>query len=294
MKTLQNKAKLTNAATISIIFSFGYALSTTLNAIILKDSIQPLHLIIYTNIFVALFALTGIIINRKTEFTIKYKKSVKWAILASITIAGFGDILALFGLQLSNATNFGILFRLLTVSTYIASIIFTKEKVNRNKVISILIGVLGAILVVYNFNSPVIFNTGDILFILVVIIYGVGNLINQKALAGLSNLQFTLIKQGFIIPFQIALSLIILPITQINNIAAPFGISILTFINILLLNKALSTTNATHFTVLTSSIPIFMVILGFILQGEMPTINQIIGGIIVIVSMIAFTRSSKN
>ena len=124
-----------------------------------------------------------------------------------------GDSLIFLGLLSSSAINWGILSLLIALVTFILSVKFLAEKSTKIKIIALTLSLLGAFIVVYKPGQSLIFNTGDIFFLLGVIIYAAGNLLNKKALDYLTVFQVMYFR---LLTAAIILGIIIFATKQIN------------------------------------------------------------------------------
>jgi len=143
-------------------------------------------------------------------------------------------------------------------------------------------------LVIYNFKSSVRFNWGDLLFLGATVSFSISNVINQAAYKYASITQIIYLR--FIITALIMFFLIIIfnPINKVNAWGFVFfntanfivGISLVIFI----IKKA----GAYFFTIARNLVPICITVFAIFLLKDFPTLLQMVGGLLIIISIFIF------
>lgn len=284
-----------NPLILSVIFSALYALLTVVQQSAVRSVIIPEHLNFLSNFTAALIIGTYFITFNRRALAIHSRKGLVIGILAGIIGSGLADYLVLIGLGSSPAINWGILSRLSILSTVLFSYFLLKEKILKKEIVVFVLALAGSIIVVWPANNGVFFSFGDLIFLLAVISYGLLNVTSETALKYILPAQFLLtrlIAGAFVTALPLVIKpldiklladapVIILPIL-INTFSLIAGIS--------LVNLIIKSAGASYFALASNLVPIFTVILSVIILKENPTPLQLLGGLVIVGSLVYFVR----
>ncbi|GAE28510.1 permease of the drug/metabolite transporter [Halalkalibacter wakoensis JCM 9140] len=224
------------------------------------------------------------------------RRAVFPLILMGLTGVVLFNVLQFMALELTSATNVGLISTLIALSIAFFSFVFLKEKVSFFQIAAMFLSVLGVLLVLTNGKSEVFFtlqfNLGDVFMIGAVCIWGLYVVLSKWAMNYTSPLMATLYSGIFGI-------LILLPFTfsdfAIKNLNATFIYSLLytggisTVVCIVLWNIGVKKLGATTAGLFLNFNPVFTVILAFFVLGERMSFVQIMGSAIVITGCYLFT-----
>ncbi len=274
-------------------FSALYGLVVVLQQWLVRGEISPIHLnfLTYSIASVGLIFILGVF-DRKA-FKIKPGKGLFLGILSALVVSVVADLFVLFGLKYSSSINWGFLSRLSIVVTFALAVTFLKEKSSKLKLLAIAISIFGAILIVANPGTSFKVNFGDLMFVGAVLAFAVGNIIVQMALKHITSSQLILIR---IVTTSIVLAIITFVFNPITKITSWWFIilnSIILIASLFLINYVIKKEGAAFFTMVASLIPLFIVIFSAIFLREYPTLNQILGGGLVIWSIALFQKDTR-
>jgi drug/metabolite transporter (DMT)-like permease len=270
------------------VFSALYGLQTVLLQSIVRVFISPLHLNFLINVLATLVVGFYLLMTKPSGLKIRSPKGLGYGILAGILGSGVADLLVLLGLQSSSSINWGILSRLMILTTFLLSVLFLKERFSWLKIFSVFLSIIGAFLVVFRFQISLVFNPGDLLFLGAVIAFGFLNIISQKALEYLtvSQLTFMRVSIGAIV---LAIPVFLFfPIKEVSRWSLVVLNTFFLIAGINLVNLVIKKAGASFFSLSSNLVPVFTVIFAVFLLGDQPTLFQILGGILIISSIFLF------
>jgi len=228
------------------------------------------------------------------------KKAVIPLILMGITGVVLFNLFQFLALDYTTATNVGLISTLNMFSIALFSFIFLREKINALQLISMFISLSGVMLVLSKGHLSVVttigFNSGDLLMVAAVCIWGLYSICSKWAMKYTTPLMATLYSGVFgilaLIPFNVQ-------DFTITNLDASFVQSMLytgvisTVVCMLLWNIGVQNVGATTSGIFLNFNPIFTAILAFVLLGERMTWIQGVGSCIVIIGCFLFTYFKK-
>lgn len=282
----------------ALIASLGFCLFFSLQIILQKKllitHISPIQMNFLMSLtsFV-LLSIYGLFFNKKI-FQFRLIKPVFKPYLVATVLWITADLLAIYGLKMSNSVNYSILSRTTVFFTYFLAILFFKEKFYFNKVVSVFLSFIGSFLIVYNFKNSVVINYGDLFFIGFSLFVSLSGLFRPKVL-----IKITAIHLTFIIFFlsAIILGLLTVLLDPFRNFIIPIPIIFISIFGLLgfnLVNFAIQKAGAPFFSVISSLLPFFTAILAYFFLKTLPSVNQIFGGLIIILSIYLFQKKHEN
>jgi drug/metabolite transporter (DMT)-like permease len=285
---------MNQALIAAISFCLVFGLQLVLQQLFLQSSIHPLHLITMTNSLSFLFLTVYALLFRRDFFIFKLsRRNLLWFLLATYCWI-FADLAVVFGLTMSSSVNLSLLSRLQVFATYFGAILFLGEKGTTQKFIAIAISFLGTVIVINVSQARVGLNLGDILFLVFTACISVSAILRQKVSTAISSYQMTYLMFGISALTLNAITLFMQPITSAKDMTWFIAVnSLLGLIGFSSVNFAIAKGGATFFTLVTNLLPVSAVIFSFLVFRTLPTINQIIGGCIIVISIFLFTKKGK-
>jgi drug/metabolite transporter (DMT)-like permease len=275
-------------------FSAFYGLQIVLSKMFLKDAIHPLHLNFLTCLMSFIILSIYFWIFDKKHLSLKIDKKMSGLFLLVTILWIAADMLALTGLKISSSINYSILSRLGVIVTYVLAVLFFKEVFKLNKTIAVILSFIGAITVVYNFRSKVSINVGDLLFLASTASNSISGLFRQRVTKHVSSFQLTYMMFGL---GALVLGIITFIFLPLNTIPVPWFIlanSVLALIGFNFVNYAIAKGGASFFSVASSLLPVATAIFSFFILKQLPLVNQIIGGFIIVFSIFLFQKKHEN
>jgi drug/metabolite transporter (DMT)-like permease len=232
----------------------------------------------------------------KEKSLLPSRKAILPLILMGLTGVVLFNLFQFLALELTSATNVGLISTLNMFSIALFSFLFMKEKINAFQVGSMLFSFVGVLLVLSKGHLEVLFsigfNKGDLLMTAAVCVWGVYSVLSKWAMKYTTPLMATLYSGIFgvivLIPFNVNNF-------TITNLDASFVQSILytgvvsTVVCMLLWNIGVQKLGATTSGIFLNFNPIFTAIIAFMLLGERLTWIQGVGSLIVIAGSFLFT-----
>lgn len=274
------------ALAASLLFSLVYGATIVFQSNVIKNSMDPLFLNLVSYCFASILIIAYAFYT-KFNFSKISRIGLSWAVLTSIFASILGDSFVMLGFLESSSVNWGILSRLTLPGTFLFGLILLREKGKINHVFSMILALLGALLVVYKPGVAFSLNPGDLYFILAITFYSLANITSQKASLTLSTFELASIR----ILFATVVFAIIIPFINIshsinwlfslfNGSMIIFGTFIVTYI--------IKTAGANFFAITSNLIPVFTAAITFFIFHESLTNGQLIGGLLVIASILLF------
>jgi drug/metabolite transporter (DMT)-like permease len=131
---------------VALIYGANYSISKW----IMDDSfIHPLAFIVFrASAALVLFAITGLFFREKVAW-----KDHKWLFLGGIFGVWINQTLFFYGLHLGSPVNASLLMMATPILVLIMAFIFLKEKISGRKVVGVILGCTGAVLLIISGNS---------------------------------------------------------------------------------------------------------------------------------------------
>lgn len=226
----------------------------------------------------------------------KYIVEQKWVIILSgLSGIGIYSLLCYTAGQTTTATNMSLLATSSPIFTIIIMRVLFKEKITSQKVIGIILAIIGVVLLVIKGDINVLMNLdftkGDILIILATFIWSIYTILNKFKKPTVSTWSFIfcsfVVALIVITPFFIG-DMIINGFPHLEKIGIScflylaIGPSIVSF---MLWNKAVIILGATNSSIIYNTIPIFSCILAFFILGEPIKAIQVVSMIVIFIGV---------
>ncbi|MGG4494971.1 DMT family transporter [Brevibacillus reuszeri] len=206
------------------------------------------------------------------------------------------NVFQFLALEMTSATNVGLISTLKMITISLFSFVFLKEKIKLLQVFTMMFLLVGVVLILSKGNISYLlslqFNSGDLWMLAAVCVWGIYSVCSKWAMSKTTPLMSILYSAIFGL-------LILLPFNvgdfTITNIDAPFIGSLLytgvisTVVCMVLWNLGVQKLGATTSGIFLNFNPIFTSILAFFLIGEQMTWLQGVGGMIVILGCFLFS-----
>lgn len=226
-----------------------------------------------------------------------FKKAWPWILGVTAFIVVIPNFLIFTSAQYTTGINTAMLLQTEVIYTFLFCAVFLGEKITRQKLLGTSVVLLGTLPILYQGNFE--WNTGDLFIVAATAFYPLGNFCAKKALKMVSPATILFMRQ-----FLGGLTFLMLSVFLENW----SGVTMTTWQNmgIILVNgllvmaiskiwwyeglKRVSLATAVSFV---SAEPAFGLIFAVFLFGEMPTVYQLTGFMIVMVGLLMLTRSKQ-
>lgn len=280
---------------LSIIAAFGfcvlYGLQIVLQSSFLRTSVHPIQLMFLTNA-ASFFLLTVFhIATNRGIFRIRLSRSTWVFFLVATVLWISADMSSMIGLSISSSVNLSILSRLQLFVTYIGAVMFLGEAYTPLRVVALILAFCGSLLTVVR-GQTLVFTTGDILFLVFTAAISVSGLLRQKISGRISVHQMTYLMYGI---SSVVTGICTVVFAPIHTIPVPGFIpvnALLSLLGFTCVNYAIAKGGAAQFSLVSSMLPFITAIFSYFLLKEVPTPYQLIGGMIIIGSILLFLMPS--
>ena len=275
-----------------LVFALSYSAVIVYQQQIMKSSMSPIHLNFLAYVVASVILVLGIGLFSKKDLTGHSAPGIKYGVLTGFTASVVGDIAAMAGLRFSSSMNWGLLSRLSLPVTFLLAVVFLHEKATKHKLAAVLVALLGVFLVVYRWGSVVVLNRGDLFFFVAVLGFSIGNILSKKAMNYVSSLQLSLYR---IISAAIMLSFFVFffyPIESSINWVAVVIVGLSFVLGIVLVNYIIKKAGVSFFAVGATLVPVFVMIFSVLFMHEQPRAMQLLGGVLIISSILLFEKKS--
>jgi len=284
-------SNLKKAFLATIGFCFCYGLQLVLMQFYLKSKIEPIHLNFLTNLTAFLIMSVYFYFFSKDGLSFKLNKKSARLFFTATLLWISADILVNFGLKLSTSINMSVISRLQIFITYLLTAFLFKESLTRNKTLSVVFSFIGAVVVVYNFNSKIILNPGDLMFLFFTIAISLSGVLRQKITGdGLSPFKMTYLMFAV---SSFVLGTVTFVFFPLKNIEAPLFIifnALIGLTGFMMVNYAIAKGGATFFSIGSSLLPFVTALFSSVILKQLPQSNQIIGALIIISGVFLFQK----
>jgi drug/metabolite transporter (DMT)-like permease len=265
----------------------------------LSSELDPILIAILRFALVSVFFLpVAIWLHRKGERIEKRD----WGAIVSLALFGVMllYILQYYGVSLTSTINASLMVSFNPATTLILSSIFLKEKIEKKKIVAIIIAFFGAFLVISNGNmlgTNIKDIAGSLLSLGSTISWAAYTILNKRALKKYSPL--------FITVYTSIIGLILLlPFALLSSPAqvlalSPYGWAGLLWLAITctifgysIWSYTLGRIDASSTAIFIYLVPIFAVVLSYLFRGESITLYTIFGGLLIFAGVYYSTRAS--
>jgi len=270
-----------------ILFSLFWALDVVLQKYVFSNGAQ-LFSYSYQMFFIA-FVLFVVCVSIKKKYSFT-RKDVIYMFAVGAVIASIAKILAATGINLSLASNYGFIIKTAVVFVVIFSYFWLKEKVTWKKIGMLVLLMFGAYLISTRGEgySPLL---GDIFTLGAAAALACASVLSKKLMHRNSAEYFSLFRSvGSALSLFVLSLLIYQDPVQVEFI--PFSLlgGILAFFTILFLYKTLEVASVTYLSMMSMMFSVMVAVLSFFLLGEVMNSVQMLGGAIIIGSVVMIEK----
>jgi drug/metabolite transporter (DMT)-like permease len=276
----------------SIFLGFNYIAARLLLNLVNVETMNTIWFMFASILFFCFFILS----NRKKDLKIIAKK---WKLILVIsTLAIMGSILWSYSIFYSGPNQVSFIFQFNTVFTVFLGIAILKERFKKMESLGIFIAIIGVLILTYsngelNFISTV-FTLCSAFF------YSLANLIVKIYVKKIDPMTLACGRSFFVfllfLLYSIITNRIQTSIPSISFFYAFLGGLTGAFIGFTLFFKALEKIKISKVVSIRSIDPLFTVIFSFFILSLIPTANQLLGGILIVIGVIILSlyRVNKN
>lgn len=273
------------------LFSVSWAIQTIIDKYAMTKGIEPLTFSYQTLIVATIFMLLYILIKDYNQLKIKSKKPLLRMMWVGVTGSGLGTLAGFYGLKYSTAVNYGFLVKTTIIFSIALAFFFANEKISFKKIVYVIILIFGTYLVSTK-GETIYPNLGDIIILASAFFFSLANIIAKPLLKEYSAEVVTLFRTLFgSLVILVFIPFIIPNFYHVENIGLIFLRAIFVFLTLLFLNKTIQATNISYMTMMSMMYSVFVAILGLAILGEIMTLIQFIGGIIIVVFAVMIQKS---
>jgi len=231
--------------------------------------------------------------NLKRIFEELFKNIKKLLILA--VIGNIGIVLWTYGILYGNTTTLAFIFRLEAIVTIFLGVILLKERLSILELSGIIIAIIGAFVMVYQGGE--MFQLGNLLILLAAIFSAISTYLVKVYVKGMSAYTLSFSRSVFAFLF-IAIYAIALGKFQYTIQTNVIGLTFLAaflgaFLGMFLLFKSLKFYELSKAIAVRSTEPLFVAILSLIVLATIPTISQLVGGILIVFGVIILSLAGE-
>lgn len=260
---------------------------------ILSSIHSPFDIAFWRFLLVAICILP-IIFMLKIKIMIK-RKEISVLIINIIANTAY-TIVFFYGLNLGNAGIAGVITITLSpiIATFLSAIIF-KHRLSRLEMLGLLFGLISGFFFLHLTNIDALLNKFNLLFILAAFLWACITLsvkkISLNPLA--TNFYTSLFSAILLIPFISA--------NHFNVILKPYSLTLILIVAILstalgttIYYKSIEVLGIVKSAALTLLVPFFALLLSWVILGEVPDLNTIIGGILALIAIYLISFFDKS
>jgi drug/metabolite transporter (DMT)-like permease len=218
----------------------------------------------------------------------------------AIIIGFLGSVVALgifyYGLDITNAITASFLERSWPLFAVVFAVVFLKEELSRTDIFGIVLVLLGSFIMIYR-PDVMLEVIGGLLLLLAAVLWGITTILGKHLLKTVDHYVVTFYR---LLIAAIGGILIALFSGQVNldlSLSVWYAIILSgvlpAFLGFLFYYKGLSMIKASKTATITSFTPLFAIVYAFLLLGEVITLVQIIGGILIIIGAVFLARTKS-
>lgn len=275
-----------------ILFSLFWAIDVIISKLAFLKGAQP-FVFSYQS-----FALSAIFLFFYMAFFLKkskkpmiHSKDIFLMLFFGVIANGVGQIAGVTGLNLSTASNYGFLIKTTVVFVMLLSFFFLKEKISLKKLFFLALLLSGAYLISTK-GTALVPHIGDLFIIIAALGYALVTVFSKKIIHRNSPeyLSFYRVIGGGLamLIVSIAMRLEFFDFTYIYYVVAD---SIAVSLLYIFLYKAIEIKSASYFSMVSMLFSVIVAIFSYFVFGEMMKPVQIIGGILIIGSVIMIEKT---
>ncbi len=250
--------------------------------------------VVWTGFSSVLFVLFFALVKKRHYFVVIFRNWKKLSLLGLLGTIGF--LLYTYGVLLAGPVNAGFLLQFTAVFTILFGVVFLKERFTRQEGLGVFAAVVGVFVLAYGHFDVELVSTVAVLC--AAVLFAFSNLIskvyvkniNPFSLAGGNALFVFLFMFTYSVMFG-KLQVAIPPVVFAYSVVASFTGGVLGFI---LFFKALEVYEVSKVASIRTAEPFLTAIFSFAVLALVPTMNQFVGGILIVVGVITLSLTKQN
>jgi len=257
---------------------FGKLLSDVVNA----ETTLVLWFMFASILYITYFVFSG---KRKSFETIikNWRQIIKIGILST-----FGSLLWIYGIMYAGPNNVSFIFQFNIIFATLLGVIFLKERFKKIEIFGILLAIIGVFVLTYNNSETSLI---AISFILTsAFFYSISNFLSKNYVKKINPVTLSGGRAIFIF-LLISIYALVSGKFQLSISPVAFEYALLAaisgaFLGFTLFYKALEKIKMTKCIVLRTVEPFLTIIFSFLILSIIPTVNQLLGGFLIIIGII--------
>lgn len=273
----------------AVLFCIFFSLQVVLQSSVLRGTIAPLYFSFLTSA-ASFFMLSVFRLVTERHIRIQVPKGIRREFWAATGLWLLADVSAMFGLVTSTSVNFSLISRLQIFLTYLGVILFLHEKPVTRKIVALILAFIGTGITVLR-GVQIQFFTGDALFFVFTVAISTSGIIRQKMGRTMPVVSLTHAMYGV---SSIVLGSILLGTSGFVPISVWWVVpvnALLAVIGFTMVNYSIMHGGATQFSLVSSLLPVFTALFAFIFLNEGVSLQQIVGGGVVLFAVWLFLRN---
>ncbi len=283
-----------------VIFGFSFLLST------IGLSVADLYVLLAARFLVAFVVMNLILLSGKVRINLK-NKNIKALLLLGVIQPVLYFIFELSAVNVAPTSFVGTLISLIPIVTLVLGMIFLKEKARPVQIIFALISVCGVFLTTMNQGEQGTNIAGFLFSMGAVFASGFFNIISRKISGEFSAFErtYVMFAVGTVAFLTIAImrslenptQMLLVPLTSIEFWISIIFLAVLSsVVAFMMINYALTHVSAGMGGIFANIVTVISILAGVIILGEEMGLNQVIGSVIIIVSvyMVIFPPKLKS
>lgn len=295
MDKLSQKIDMAPAPALIVIGCLAQAMIGVFVKYLVQTDLGIYNQILLKNIIAGLLGLVFVAGSMKAHFNSTSRD--KFIILLRSFIYITGIYFFTLALKYTTVANVGLVSAFPFVAIFGA--LFFKEKIDFKEIIFLITAFFG-VLVVAGFNlKGLSLGIGEIYAFIFAALFAVMYVLAKKTTSNISAQQYSALTQVLVAPFIITISLLNNGLNDISThfslyvLLLAFGAGLFIIVNMIAIGSAMRRSKSVSANTLMYSYPVFSVLASLAFFKDVPKLNELIGGVIILVSCILITISQS-
>ncbi|MFH1894644.1 MAG: DMT family transporter [Patescibacteria group bacterium] len=279
----------------AVISSFFVTANFVLTKIVVKE-VNPETASLYFVGFGLLASFLFLTIKKQNRELIRLFKQYWKPMVTFGTLGGAGILMWFYAIDLIGPTTSSFLIRSVVVFTIIWGILFLKERFNKIEVLGMLIAIIGVFVITFTVNSDDFLLSGVIIALAAAFFFSIMQLIVKLYVARMSPLIVNHCRLTFTFLALLVYSLSfqkIQPCSSSILILSALGGILGGVIGVVFFFKALELADLSKANIIRTMDPFVVIAYSFFVFQEVPTLNKLFGGLIIVTGVVLLTLSRR-
>jgi drug/metabolite transporter (DMT)-like permease len=240
------------------------------------------------------FVLFFVLAKKRHYFVVLFRNWKKLSLLGLLGTVGF--LLYTYGLLLAGPVNAGFLLQFTAVFTIIFGVVFLKERFTRQEGLGIVAAVVGVFVLAYGHFDVELVSTVAVLC--AAVLFASSNLISKVYVKNINPISLAggnaLFEFLFLFAYAALFGKLQVAIPTVAFAYSVVGAFVGGFLGFVLFFKALDVYEVSKVASIRTAEPFLTAIFSFAVLALAPTVNQLAGGILIVVGVITLSLAKQN